>query len=159
MRRRERMVERIVTAGLLGVLAALAVWRFGPLTETHLAPTARAAHAAADPFQVIAVWEDGARPRLESIVLPRGLIAERAAAGRLFSTLEALPGLPFAAEPYLVFRWHDAALVTESIQPRAVEDANRCLLAIAAGTVSRLGGPLTAAVTLRHQLPSQPLCG
>ncbi|MEM9146563.1 MAG: hypothetical protein AAGC57_10215 [Pseudomonadota bacterium] len=145
-------LERWVTAGLVVVLLGVLVWRF------DLLGTEPADKAREDPFQILAVWQENGRQQLRSFVLPRAQIAGRAAAGALFQTLETLPETPFGSAGYLVFRYGDEALVTESVQPRAVEDGNRCLMVIAARTVSEMGGPLTAMVTLKRQLPETPLC-
>lgn len=146
-------LEKIVTVVLALLLAGVIAWRFGAFARSP------AEAARDDPFQILAVWESGGRPQVQSIVLPRAQIAGQVAAGRLFETIEQIPGTPFSTSAYLAFRYVDEALVTPSIQPRAVEGGNRCLMVIGAETVSRLGGPLTAVVTLKSELPEQPLCG
>ncbi|MEL6218681.1 MAG: hypothetical protein AAFR79_09470 [Pseudomonadota bacterium] len=149
----ERRLEILVTVLLVAALAGVAVWRFD-LWSSDPAEAARD-----DPFQILAIWQDQGQPRQNRVVLPRSQVAARAEAGALFETIAGLPGTPFAERDFLVFRHSDEALVTRSIQPRAVEAGNRCLMVIEARSVSALGGPLTAIVTLKSQLPEQPLCG
>ncbi len=152
--RRWRRVERWVTAGLALALAALAAWRFGlfEAAPERVGPPR-------DPFQIVAVWQSGGRLETRSFILPRPQIAALGRAGRLFATIESLPGPPFPERPYRVFRIGDETEVAPEGQAGATEGGNRCLFAIERGVIAAMGGPLTAVVTFRAQLPETEGCG
>ncbi len=146
-------LEAWVTLALAVLLIGLVLWRLDILDRGPDWP-----RLPERPALIVAVWPEGQGLVSRAVLVPGDHLAALADGGGLFAAIHSLPGVALEDGRFRVFRLADETEIVAGGEAAAVARGNRCLLALDTRVIAAMGGPLTAVVSVRAQLPAVEAC-